>query len=228
MTICDTLSFISSSQAVVDCKKIPDMPDVTFNIGGKDFVLTSEDYVLQVGTQSVSSTLSKLTVPVMFSSYVPSCPVLSCLLGLYLDIANCDYPRVRRLNAISTSFHCKISLSLKSSIHWTMFSSEIQLRRLFMACIFAGGCWWWEAVHLWLHGSWHPQASRYNYLTSWLRSMKFILPCLCALFDLNDLDDCHIVQIDMKLCIASWTQELMNHAALICYACILVLSWKSE
>lgn len=48
LTICDTLSFISSSQAIVDCDKIPDMPNVTFEIDGKDFVLTPEDYVLQV------------------------------------------------------------------------------------------------------------------------------------------------------------------------------------
>ena len=48
MTICDTLSFISSSQAVVECSKIPTMPNVTFEIGGKDFVLTPEDYVLKV------------------------------------------------------------------------------------------------------------------------------------------------------------------------------------
>jgi hypothetical protein len=47
-TICDTLSFLASSQAVVDCDKIPHMPNVTFTIEGKDFVLTPEDYVLQV------------------------------------------------------------------------------------------------------------------------------------------------------------------------------------
>lgn len=47
-TICDTLSFLASSQAVVDCDKIPHMPNVTFTIEGKAFVLTPEDYVLQV------------------------------------------------------------------------------------------------------------------------------------------------------------------------------------
>ena len=47
-TICDTLSFLASSQAVVDCDKIPHMPNVTFTISGKDFVLTPQDYVLQV------------------------------------------------------------------------------------------------------------------------------------------------------------------------------------
>jgi hypothetical protein len=34
--------------AVVDCDKIPEMPDVTFTIGGKQWVLKPQDYVLQV------------------------------------------------------------------------------------------------------------------------------------------------------------------------------------
>ena len=45
--ICDTLSFLASSQAVVDCKNIPTMPNVTFTIEGKDFVLIPEEYVLK-------------------------------------------------------------------------------------------------------------------------------------------------------------------------------------
>ena len=49
-TICDTLSFLASSQAVVDCNKIPTMPNVTFTIGSKDFTLAPEDYVLKVAT----------------------------------------------------------------------------------------------------------------------------------------------------------------------------------
>lgn len=47
-TICNTLSFLASSQAIVDCEKIPQMPNVTFAIGGKDFTLSPTDYVLQV------------------------------------------------------------------------------------------------------------------------------------------------------------------------------------
>jgi len=57
-TICDTLSFLASSQAVVDCDKIPHMPNVTFTIAGKDFVLTPEDYVLQVGAAGESECIS--------------------------------------------------------------------------------------------------------------------------------------------------------------------------
>jgi len=36
-----------SSQAVVDCGKIPTMPTVTFTIAGKAFELTPEQYVLK-------------------------------------------------------------------------------------------------------------------------------------------------------------------------------------
>ena len=31
----------------MECEQIPEMPDVTFTIAGKDFTLTAEDYVLQ-------------------------------------------------------------------------------------------------------------------------------------------------------------------------------------
>jgi phytepsin len=47
-TACETLSIGSGGQAMVDCDKIPDMPDVTFVIGGRDFVLTPEQYVLKI------------------------------------------------------------------------------------------------------------------------------------------------------------------------------------
>ena len=45
---CDTLSFLASSQAVVDCDKIPTMPDVAFEINGRSFSLTPDQYVLKV------------------------------------------------------------------------------------------------------------------------------------------------------------------------------------
>ncbi|KAL6259243.1 hypothetical protein P5V15_009162 [Pogonomyrmex californicus] len=39
---------IIGGEAIVDCKLIPHLPDVEFIFGGKKFVLTGEDYVLQV------------------------------------------------------------------------------------------------------------------------------------------------------------------------------------
>ncbi len=45
---CDTLSFLGSSQAVVDCARIPRMPTVSFAIAGRDFDLTPDQYVLRV------------------------------------------------------------------------------------------------------------------------------------------------------------------------------------
>jgi len=47
-TVCDTLAIFSSSQALVDCDAIASMPPVSFKIGGKEFTLAAEDYVLQV------------------------------------------------------------------------------------------------------------------------------------------------------------------------------------
>lgn len=38
----------SGSQAMVDCDQIPFMPEVTFNIAGKDFPLSGKDYILKV------------------------------------------------------------------------------------------------------------------------------------------------------------------------------------
>eukprot|EP00959_Pyramimonas_sp_CCMP1952_P127206 2660938-Pyramimonas_sp.AAC.1 len=38
----------------VDCANIPTMPDVTFTIGGNDFTLAPEDYVLQLQGQCIS------------------------------------------------------------------------------------------------------------------------------------------------------------------------------
>lgn len=56
--VCDTLSFVSTGQSVVDCAKIPTMPNVTFTIEGQDFTLTPQDYVLQVGAAGQSECIS--------------------------------------------------------------------------------------------------------------------------------------------------------------------------
>lgn len=39
---------LSAGQASVDCSKIPDMPDVDFEIGGETFTLSASQYVLQI------------------------------------------------------------------------------------------------------------------------------------------------------------------------------------
>ena len=46
--LCDSLSFLGSSQAVVDCDKISSLPDISFTIAGKEFGLTPEQYILKV------------------------------------------------------------------------------------------------------------------------------------------------------------------------------------
>ena len=53
--LCDSLSFLGSSQAVVDCDKISQLPDISFTIAGKEFGLTPEQYILQVGLKQQTS-----------------------------------------------------------------------------------------------------------------------------------------------------------------------------
>lgn len=63
---CETLAFGSGGQAVVDCNKRSSMPDVTFSIGGRDFVLSPEQYVLEIdamGEKQCVSGFMGLDVP---------------------------------------------------------------------------------------------------------------------------------------------------------------------
>lgn len=49
--MCEHLSMYGQGEAIVDCARIPELPDVTFTIAGKEFVLTGKDYVLKVKSQ---------------------------------------------------------------------------------------------------------------------------------------------------------------------------------
>ncbi|KYO40998.1 napsin-A [Alligator mississippiensis] len=48
-------------QYIIDCDKIPDMPNITFNIAGKGFNLMAEQYVLQVTQVGIDICISGLT-----------------------------------------------------------------------------------------------------------------------------------------------------------------------
>ncbi len=61
--LCDALSFLGSSQAVVDCDKLSELPDVSFTIAGKEFGLTPEQYILKV--QQLVELLSLLVFTVL-------------------------------------------------------------------------------------------------------------------------------------------------------------------
>jgi phytepsin len=64
---CGALSFgAAGGEAVLDCAKLGSMPDVTISVAGKDFVLTPEQYVLQVeagGERQCVSGFMGLDVP---------------------------------------------------------------------------------------------------------------------------------------------------------------------
>jgi len=55
--ICSNL-LPASGEGVVDCSKIPDMPNVDFVIAGKTFTLTPEQYILQVGAAGQTECIS--------------------------------------------------------------------------------------------------------------------------------------------------------------------------
>ena len=48
------LSSLFLVQYMIDCKKIPTLPALSFNIGGKLFNLTGEEYILQVDDDLVT------------------------------------------------------------------------------------------------------------------------------------------------------------------------------
>eukprot|EP01023_Acetabularia_acetabulum_P002127 TRINITY_DN1081_c1_g2_i1.p1 TRINITY_DN1081_c1_g2~~TRINITY_DN1081_c1_g2_i1.p1 ORF type:complete len:527 (-),score=108.70 TRINITY_DN1081_c1_g2_i1:271-1773(-) len=57
--LCSSLDFGGlGGEAVVDCDKMSDMPDVTFTLGGKDFKLTPEQYILQVSSMGQTECVS--------------------------------------------------------------------------------------------------------------------------------------------------------------------------
>jgi len=47
-----------TGEAMVDCKKIPDMPQINFGLGGKTYMLEAKDYVLQITQMGVTQCLS--------------------------------------------------------------------------------------------------------------------------------------------------------------------------
>merc|ERR1711871_473469 len=49
---------IAGKECIVDCKKIPTLPDVTFTIGGKSFTLAAKDYVLSVTSAGQTECIS--------------------------------------------------------------------------------------------------------------------------------------------------------------------------
>ena len=44
-----------TGQYTVDCAKRPSLPDLTFNLNGKDFTITAMDYILDAGGTCISA-----------------------------------------------------------------------------------------------------------------------------------------------------------------------------
>ncbi|KAL4423223.1 hypothetical protein ABPG77_000015 [Micractinium sp. CCAP 211/92] len=55
---CETFSFGSGGESVVDCKRLHTMPAITFTISGKDFTLRPDQYVLKVGAMGEEQCVS--------------------------------------------------------------------------------------------------------------------------------------------------------------------------
>lgn len=55
---CETFSFGSGGESVVDCDRLPTMPAITFNVAGKDFTLEPHQYVLKVGAMGEEQCVS--------------------------------------------------------------------------------------------------------------------------------------------------------------------------
>ncbi|XP_033026496.1 cathepsin D-like [Lacerta agilis] len=49
---------IMGGQYAIDCSKLPELPNMTFHLGGKPFALTPKDYVLQISQGGVTVCLS--------------------------------------------------------------------------------------------------------------------------------------------------------------------------
>ncbi|EFN51715.1 hypothetical protein CHLNCDRAFT_59800 [Chlorella variabilis] len=55
---CETFSFGSGGESVVDCKALHKMPSIAFTVGGKEFVLGPEQYVLKIGSMGEEQCVS--------------------------------------------------------------------------------------------------------------------------------------------------------------------------
>ena len=148
----------SGSQAMVDCDQIPYLPEITFNIAGKDFPLSGKDYILKVPSESEC-----------FRS-LEDCAVLfiqACMLAAYMPVLL----RPRRL------VRCNRKTLLGSMIADT--SSAFRSRQEGRRCASAAS-WGWTSLQA-PSGSWEMCSSAATTLCLTMARSGLVLPQLWTL-----------------------------------------------
>lgn len=99
--LCDALPSVGPSQAIVDCDRIPKMPDITFSLSDADLTLSAEQYVLRVSRSKQRVSVYSWPTACCLNSFMHSsilcvscCAITSrmlCHLSLPIDdMPSCD------------------------------------------------------------------------------------------------------------------------------------------
>lgn len=82
-------------QYTVDCNTVPNLPELSFSFGGRDYALKGEDYVLNVQNTCISA-FTGMDIP------APIGPLW--IVGDVSSLAECDYVRLTcRLSCVNTT-----------------------------------------------------------------------------------------------------------------------------